>query len=95
MSDWLPGAGWTLTALVGLGVASTLFGGPAGRQSSSVSVSAAQVTYNRDIAPIIFHSCSTCHRPGEAAPFSLLSYSDAKKHARQIVDVTQSRAMPP
>ena len=58
-------------------------------------MTAAQVTYNRDIAPIVFHSCSTCHRPGEAAPFSLLSYADVKKHARQIVDVTQSRAMPP
>jgi tetratricopeptide (TPR) repeat protein len=97
MSDWRRGAGWTLTTLVGLGVASTLFGRPAGRQSSPAPSSppAVQVTYNRDIAPIIFHSCSTCHRPGEAAPFSLLSYSDTKKHARQIVDVTQSRAMPP
>ena len=53
------------------------------------------VTFNRDIAPIIFHSCSTCHRPGEAAPFSLLTYSDVKKHARQIADVTRSRVMPP
>jgi Flp pilus assembly protein TadD len=54
-----------------------------------------QVTFNRDIAPIIFRSCSTCHRPGEAAPFPLLNYSDVKKHARQIVDVTRSRSMPP
>jgi Tfp pilus assembly protein PilF len=53
------------------------------------------VTFNRDVAPIMFRSCATCHRPGEAAPFSLLSYSDAKKHARQIVEVTRSRAMPP
>ncbi|MBZ5684872.1 MAG: tetratricopeptide repeat protein [Acidobacteriia bacterium] len=53
------------------------------------------VTFNRDIAPIIFHSCSTCHRPGEAAPFSLLTYTDVKQHARQIADVTRSRAMPP
>ena len=43
----------------------------------------------------MFQSCSACHRPGEAAPFSLLTYSDAKKHARQIADVTRSRAMPP
>ena len=43
----------------------------------------------------MFHSCATCHRPGEAGPFSLLTYSDAKKHARQIADVTGSRAMPP
>jgi len=55
----------------------------------------APITFNRDIAPIIFHSCSSCHRPGEAAPFSLLSYSEVKKHARQIADVTRSRAMPP
>lgn len=54
-----------------------------------------QTTFNHDIAPIIFHSCSTCHRPGEAAPFSLLTYSDVKKHARQIADVTKSRTMPP
>ena len=55
----------------------------------------APVTFNRNIAPIIFHSCSTCHRPGEAAPFALLTYSDVKRHARQIAEVTQSRAMPP
>ena len=56
---------------------------------------AQSVTFNRDIAPIIFRSCSTCHRPGEAAPFSLLTYSDVKKHARQIAEVTRLRVMPP
>ncbi len=55
----------------------------------------AQVSFNHDIAPILFRSCSQCHRPGEAAPFSLLTYSDAKRHARQIAEVTRSRAMPP
>ena len=54
-----------------------------------------QVTFNHDIAPIMFRSCAQCHRPGEAAPFSLLTYSDAKRHARQIADLTESRAMPP
>jgi Flp pilus assembly protein TadD len=53
------------------------------------------ITFNRDIAPIVFRSCAPCHRPGEAAPFSLLTYSDVKKHARQMADVTRSRAMPP
>ena len=53
------------------------------------------VTFNHDIAPIMFRSCAMCHRPGEAGPFSLLTYSDAKKHARQIAEVTRSRAMPP
>jgi Tfp pilus assembly protein PilF/mono/diheme cytochrome c family protein len=53
------------------------------------------VTFNRDIAPILFHSCASCHRPGEAGPFSLLTYSDAKTHAHQIAAVTERRIMPP
>lgn len=53
------------------------------------------VTFNRDIAPIFYHYCANCHRPGEAAPFSLLTYKDAKSHAKQIAAVTQSRFMPP
>jgi mono/diheme cytochrome c family protein len=54
-----------------------------------------QVTFNRDIAPIVFHNCSTCHRPGESGPFSLLTYSDVKRHAIQIVHVTGTHFMPP
>jgi len=53
------------------------------------------VTFNRDVAPILFQNCSTCHRPGLSAPFSLLNYSDARKHSTEIVDVTQRRYMPP
>jgi tetratricopeptide (TPR) repeat protein/mono/diheme cytochrome c family protein len=54
-----------------------------------------QVTFNRDIAPIFFRYCAACHRPGEAAPFPLLTYKDAAAHARQIAAVTKSRVMPP
>jgi Flp pilus assembly protein TadD len=54
-----------------------------------------QVTYARDIAPILFHSCAPCHRPGEAAPFSLLTYADAKSHAGLIATMTERRIMPP
>jgi Flp pilus assembly protein TadD/mono/diheme cytochrome c family protein len=54
-----------------------------------------QLTFNRDIAPILYRSCAQCHRLGEAAPFPLLTYSDAKSHARQIAAVTRSRFMPP
>jgi Tfp pilus assembly protein PilF len=56
---------------------------------------ASRPTYTRDIAPILFRSCAPCHRQGEAAPFSLLTYADAKSHARLIEDVTQRRIMPP
>lgn len=52
-------------------------------------------TFNRDVAPIIFHNCSSCHRPGQAGPFQLLNYADVKKHAQQIADVTGRRFMPP
>jgi tetratricopeptide (TPR) repeat protein len=53
------------------------------------------VTFNQDVAPIVFSQCAPCHRPGEAAPFSLLSYHDAKIRAQQIAAVTRSRYMPP
>lgn len=53
------------------------------------------VTFNKDIAPIMFENCSTCHRPGEVAPFSLLTYADAKKRAKQIALVTENHFMPP
>ena len=53
------------------------------------------VTFNRDVAPIVFANCSSCHRPGEAAPFSLLTYEDVRRRASQIADVTRRRFMPP
>lgn len=53
------------------------------------------ITFNKDIAPIVFNQCGACHRPDGAGPFSLLSYQAAKKRARQIAEVTKSRFMPP
>lgn len=52
-------------------------------------------TFTKDVAPILFKNCATCHRPGEAAPFPLLTYQDAKKRGKLIAQVTQSRLMPP
>ena len=37
-------------------------------------------TFARDVAPILFASCTTCHRPGEVAPFPLTGYDEAKRH---------------
>lgn len=54
-----------------------------------------QVTFNRDIAPIVFKYCSPCHRPGEAGPFPLLTYEDTAKFARQIAYLAKKRIMPP
>jgi Flp pilus assembly protein TadD len=52
-------------------------------------------TYSKDVAPIVYEFCAPCHRPGEAAPFSLLEYGDVRDHAKQIAAVTASRFMPP
>jgi tetratricopeptide (TPR) repeat protein len=57
--------------------------------------SAPQVTFNRDIAPIIFHYCAPCHHSGEAGPFPLLTYRDARARARQIAALTSTGFMPP
>jgi Flp pilus assembly protein TadD len=61
----------------------------------ALPMAAEPVTFNKHIAPLIFHYCSPCHRPGEAAPFSLLTYADVRKHASQMVAVTERRYMPP
>lgn len=55
----------------------------------------APVTFSETIAPIVYRNCVTCHRPGEAAPFSLITYEDVKKRAALIATVTKSRYMPP
>ena len=54
-----------------------------------------EITFNRDIAPIIFSNCVTCHRDGEVAPFGLTSYKQVSKRARQIAEVVSQRVMPP
>jgi hypothetical protein len=54
-----------------------------------------RVNFADDIAPIVFTNCAPCHRKGEAGPFTLLSYSDAKRNANKIKFVTQTRYMPP
>jgi hypothetical protein len=54
-----------------------------------------EVTFTETIAPIIYENCVTCHRPGEAAPFSLISYDDLKRRGPMIAAVTKSRYMPP
>ena len=56
---------------------------------------AATPTYNQDIAPILYQNCAGCHRPGEVAPFSLLTYQDTAKRAALIATVTKARIMPP
>ena len=53
------------------------------------------ITFYRHIAPIVYHSCAPCHRPGEPGPFPLLAYNDVRKRGPQIVSVIKRRYMPP
>jgi mono/diheme cytochrome c family protein len=74
--------------------AAALFALPAGR-AKDTKPSAKEITFTKDVAPIFFKNCAECHRPGEAAPFSALSYKDARPWARSIREQVVSREMPP
>ena len=77
--------------LAGVFVASVWLASPAAAQAPSAS----QVTFTKDIAPILQRSCVACHRSGEMAPMSLMTYEDARPWARAIKTRTASREMPP
>lgn len=59
------------------------------------TTTAAVVTFTKDVAPIIQKNCQTCHRPGEVAPMSFLTYKEVRPWARSIREVVASRQMPP
>jgi len=52
-------------------------------------------TFSKDVAPILYSKCVTCHRPGEVAPMSLITYKDVRPWARAIRDKVSTRTMPP
>ncbi|MGH9840597.1 MAG: c-type cytochrome [Blastocatellia bacterium] len=54
-----------------------------------------RVTFNKDVAPIFFEHCVSCHRPGEAAPMSLLTWREARPWGRAIREKVATRQMPP
>jgi hypothetical protein len=53
------------------------------------------VTYNKDVLPILQKNCQTCHRPGEIAPMSFLTYKDTRPWAKAMKEAVVSRQMPP
>ncbi|HEX5217248.1 MAG TPA: tetratricopeptide repeat protein [Vicinamibacterales bacterium] len=87
MRVFTPFVAATAAALV---AAAGCSGGP-----SEPAATPATVTFYRDVQPILYANCARCHRPGEAAPFSLLTYADAAGRADEIVEQTQARHMPP
>ncbi len=55
----------------------------------------ARVNYAENVATIVQSKCQNCHRPGEVAPFALLTYDDVRKHSAMIREVVDDRRMPP
>jgi cytochrome c553 len=64
-------------------------------QSTPVATPAGAPTFAKDVAPIMLSKCAGCHRPGEVAPMSLLSYQDARPWSKAIKSKVTSRQMPP
>ena len=63
--------------------------------ATSAAGTAAAPTYSRDVAPILYRNCTTCHRPGEIGPMPLLSYQDARPWAQSIATRVAAGTMPP
>src|SRR5438132_1023118 len=81
----------TKTLIVGSAV---LMATVAGAQTPAKSP-AAPVTFTKDVAPILQRACQNCHRPGQMAPMSLLTYQDVRPWVRSIKQRVLSREMPP
>src|SRR5258708_29140475 len=63
--------------------------------AATIAQTPPRVTFNKDIAPIVWSRCATCHRPGEIGPFSLITYDDVKRRATQIGRVTAKPGLMP
>jgi mono/diheme cytochrome c family protein len=64
-------------------------------RSGAIESNAAAVTFTRDVAPILYANCATCHRPGEMAPMSLMTYKEVRPWAKSIREKVLNREMPP
>ncbi len=76
---------WLL--LLGISGATALF--------AAKPTDAPKVTFSKDVAPVLAKHCQTCHRPGEAAPFSLLTYRQARPWAKAMKEAVLLKKMPP
>ena len=61
----------------------------------TAAAGAQTVTWAEHIAPLVYNNCAKCHRPGQVAPFSLLTYDDASRHGRDMMLQTSTHYMPP
>jgi hypothetical protein len=69
--------------------------GVLGLAQLDAAAQSAAPTFSKDVAPVLYQHCTTCHRPGEIAPMSLLTYEEARPWARAIRDRVVNGTMPP
>src|SRR5438094_8133858 len=92
MADWNPAV---RTVGVVAAAAAAMSGESLRAQNPTPNSGDRQVTFTKDVAPILQRSCQACHRPGMMAPMSLLTYQDARPWSRSIKAKVASREMPP
>ncbi|HUF48196.1 MAG TPA: hypothetical protein VMM93_10295, partial [Vicinamibacterales bacterium] len=76
-------------------VAGVWFGGTLVTTGAVPAGQSAAPTFTKDVAPILFRNCTSCHRPGEIGPMSLLTYADVRPYASSIKEEIQAGHMPP
>lgn len=83
------------TGIAGLAAITTVGVLSVASPSAQQPAAAGQVTFAKDIAPVLQRSCQNCHRPGSVAPMSLMTYEDVRPWARSIKTRVSKREMPP
>src|SRR5262245_53999609 len=82
----MKGLTWTGLAIVAAAVAATI---------TTKADTTASVTFTKDVLPVLQKNCQSCHRPGQIAPMSLLTYEEVRPWARAIKTKVENRQMPP
>jgi hypothetical protein len=72
-----------------------LLGSLAASVSAQAAPAASTPTFTKDVAPIVFEKCASCHRKGEVAPMTLTSFDEVRPWAKVIRNKVASREMPP
>ncbi len=75
-----------------LRVSAVVFAAVAG---GTLAADAPTVTFHKDVEPILQKNCQTCHRPGQVAPMSFMTYDAVRPYARAMKTAVASRKMPP
>jgi hypothetical protein len=88
------GLALVVTAAAWLGAATVVIG-DAAPQARAQQQGERAPTFSADVAPIFYAKCVTCHRPGEVAPMSLITFRDVRPWAGSIRDKVTTRVMPP